>query len=57
LRDECVDITLSIGNFLQSQSNGADPRALGYFIRIDRAPGTPADDFPLFGGGLPDRLR
>src|SRR6516164_1973154 len=27
LRDECVDITLSIRDFLQSQSNSADTRA------------------------------
>jgi hypothetical protein len=57
LRDECVDITLSVRDFLQSQSNGADTRALGYFVRVDRASGTPADDLPLFGGGLQDRLR
>ena len=56
LSDERVDVALSIRDFLQSQPNGAHPRALGYLIRIDRTPGAPADDLSVFGCRLSDRL-
>src|SRR5262245_58547487 len=47
LRDECINVTLGIGNFLQRQVNGALVPPFGDFVSIEGTASAPANDFTI----------
>ena len=48
LRDECINVTLGVCNFLQRQADGALVSATGNFIGIEGPAATPANHLTIF---------